>query len=115
MGTVSYDYFMAEYNNGHRPNGGNGTLDLDTGVFRAETPGHFTVTVSAYAIPDPGQYIYMYLYVNGVQVKESYWHTGTSSSATTYTEDQGSRTVVSSQCYVSTLDTPLPDAPLAAR
>ena len=38
VGTVSYEYFMAEYNNGHRPNGGNGTLDLDTGVFR--TPRH---------------------------------------------------------------------------
>ena len=34
VGTVNYDYFIADYNNGYRPNGGNGTMDLDTGVFR---------------------------------------------------------------------------------
>ena len=48
----------------------------------------------------------MYFYLNGIQVKESRWLMATHDNSPAPTADQGSMTVVSNQCYVSTPDLP---------
>merc|ERR1711936_105731 len=79
--TVTFDSFLANYNNGDRPGGGDGKLDLDSGVFTCLTPGYYTVSFSAYGLigPDYGTYIYMYLYKNGLEISESLWGFGEAS------------------------------------
>merc|ERR1712212_612472 len=46
--TVTFDSFLANYNNAARPGGGDGVLDLDSGVFTCFTPGYYTVSFSAH-------------------------------------------------------------------
>merc|ERR1711953_573 len=57
--TVTFDSFLANYNNGDTPGGGDGKLDLDSGVFTCLTPGYYTVSYSAYGLvgPDFGDHI----------------------------------------------------------
>ena len=45
--TVTFDSFLSNFNNGNRPGGGSGELDLDSGVFTCFTPGYYTVSFSA--------------------------------------------------------------------
>merc|ERR1711953_282943 len=73
--TVTFDSFLANYNNGDTPDGGDGNLDLDSGVFTCLTPGYYTVSFSAYGKvgPDYEDRIYMYLYKNGLEIPESRW------------------------------------------
>ena len=47
--TVTFDSFLANFNNANRPGGGDGVLHLDSGVFT--TPGYYTV--SAYGDRGP--------------------------------------------------------------
>merc|ERR1712083_145175 len=61
--TVTFDSFLANYNNGDTPGGGDGNFDLDSGVFTCLTPSYYTVSYSAYANVGPDyDYINMYLY-----------------------------------------------------
>ena len=46
--TVTFDSFLANFNNGNRPGGGSGVLDLDSGVFTCFTPGYYTVSYYAH-------------------------------------------------------------------
>merc|ERR1712083_859187 len=69
--TVTFDSFLANYNNGDTPGGGDGKLDLDSGVFTCLTPGYYTVSYSAYSYVGPSfGNIEMYLYKNGIQIPE---------------------------------------------
>ena len=45
--TVTFESFLANYNNAARPGGGDGVLDLNSGVFTCFTPGYYTVSFSA--------------------------------------------------------------------
>jgi len=80
--TVSFESFLANYNNGNRPGGGSGELDLDSGIFTCITPGYYTVSFSAYTdlVFDP--YNCLYLYKNGVELPESRWFVGTNDPVT---------------------------------
>ena len=72
--TVTFDSFLANFNNADRPGGGGGELDLDSGVFTCFTPGYYTVSFSAYGVVGPvDANIYLYLYKNGSQLPESGW------------------------------------------
>ena len=75
--TVTFDSFLANFNNANRPGGGDGVLNLESGLFTCFTPGYYTVSFSAYARSGPN-YTYqdMFLYKNGLQLPESYWHWG---------------------------------------
>ena len=72
--TVTFKRFLANYNNAARPGGGDGVLDLDSGVFTCFTPGYYTVSFSAYGHVDKSQFLY--LYKNDVQLPESLWYFG---------------------------------------
>merc|ERR1711953_62424 len=68
--TVTFDSFLANYNNGDRPGGGDGKLDLDSGVFTCLTPGYYTVSFSLQGLVGPsyGEIVDMYLYKNGQKI-----------------------------------------------
>ena len=94
--TVTFERFLANYNNGERPGGGDGVLDLDSGIFTCITPGYYTVSFSAHANVgvdhvDP----YLILYKNGIELPESKWHfwTGTAGTAGNF-GPSGSRILV---------------------
>ena len=70
--TVTFDSFLANYNNAASPGGGYGVLDLDSGVFSCFTPGYYTVSFSAYAHVDKAQILY--LYKNKTELAESVWY-----------------------------------------
>merc|ERR1712038_946869 len=62
--TVTFESFLANYNNGDTPGGGDGKLDLDSGVFTCLTPGYYTVSFSVQGLVGPsyGEIVDMYLY-----------------------------------------------------
>merc|ERR1711953_609809 len=73
---ITFDKFLANFNNADQPGGGDGQLDLNTGVFTCLTPGHYTIsyTASAGNWGDGLVRVHqIYLYLNGEQVPESYW------------------------------------------
>ena len=72
--TVTFQSFLANFNNAARPGGGDGVLDLDSGIFTCMTPGYYTVSFSAYSAVGPrfGPQN-MYLYKNGSRLYESSW------------------------------------------
>ena len=74
--TVTFDSFLA---NGDRPGGGNGVLNLDSGVFTCFTPGYYTVSFSVSGITgfNYGAQT-LHLYKNGKHLTESTWWFGTS-------------------------------------
>ena len=72
-GTVTFESFLANFNNGNRPGGGSGELDLDSGVFTCFTPGYYTVSFSAHSAVDSVD-PYLYLYKNAIQLPESSWY-----------------------------------------
>ena len=71
--TVTFESFLANYNNGNRPGGGDGELDLDSGIFTCFTPGYYQVSFSAFSAVGPNytDYQYLYLYKNGTELPES--------------------------------------------
>ena len=73
--TVTFESFLANYNNGERPGGGDGVLDLDSGIFTCMTPGYYTVSFSAQGWVGPSFHYHqlLYLYKNGVELPESSW------------------------------------------
>ena len=72
--TVTFASFLANFNNA---GGGDGVLDLGSGVFTCFTPGYYSISFSAFAISGPdyvgGQ---LYLYKNLVKLPESFWNVG---------------------------------------
>ena len=55
--------------------GGDGVLDLDSGIFTCITPGYYTVSFSGYGHvgPDYGAIIDLSLYKNGIYLPGSRW------------------------------------------
>merc|ERR1712210_170430 len=104
-GVVNYNQISLEFNNANRPGGGDGTMNIETGVFTTVTSGYYIVTFSAFVDVHPGEYTNMYLYHNGVQLEESRFvtdmHVG---SGNDYIYDQGSRTVILHLLAGDTLD-----------
>ena len=74
--TVTFESFLANFNNAARPGGGDGVLDLDSGVFTCFTPGYYHVSFSAHSDVGVGlaSSQFLYLYKNGIQLPESYWN-----------------------------------------
>ena len=103
--TVTFESFLANFNNADRPGGGDGVLDLDSGVFTCFTPGYYTVSFSAYGGVGPSRTDpHLYLYKNGSELPESLWffygsHLKNNAGGT------GSRIVVSEtfEMFLSTL------------
>jgi len=93
--TVTFKSFLANYNNGDRPGGGDGVLDLDSGVFTCFTPGFYTVSFSAYGIVGPTYGPnWLFLYKNGVELPESKWYFGTNHDLNDNVGVTGSRILV---------------------
>merc|ERR1711872_1034043 len=73
--TVPFESFLANFNNADTPGGGDGLFDLDSGTFTCLTPGYYEVSFSAQTrLYTEFQKNKLYLYKNGVQLPESYWH-----------------------------------------
>ena len=69
--TVTFDSFLANYIN----DGGDGVLDLDSGVFTCFNPGHYQVSFSAHAVVGPNyDNPRLALFKNGLQLPESNWY-----------------------------------------
>ena len=66
--TITYDRLTADYNNADRPGGGDGNLDITTGMFTALTPGHYTITYSGHAALNRDLAIDVFLYHNDQKV-----------------------------------------------
>ena len=66
--TITYERLTVDYNNSDKPGGGDGRMDISTGLFTALTPGHYTVTYSGFAEVGPGEGVYFQLRKNGVDV-----------------------------------------------
>ena len=95
-GRVNYDRITVEFDNSNQPGGGDGTMNIETGVFTTVTSGYYIITFSAYAKVKIFSGTVMSLYHNGVEVEESgyqmfLWAGG---SAEDFIWDQGSRSVV---------------------
>lgn len=108
--TVTFDSFLANYNNAARPGGGDGVLDLDSGVFTCFAPGYYTVSFSAHG--DVGSNYgpqYLFLYKNGIQLPESYWGLGSASLTATYVGVTGSRIMILHMNLGDTLELRLED------
>ena len=98
---VSYDRITVEFSNSERPGGGDGTMDIETGVFTTDTSGYYIITYSGLAHVLPGEYTDMLLYYNGFPVEESHFQTymivGGSGD---WIRDRGSRTAESIDCLL---------------
>merc|ERR1712080_245629 len=92
--TITYDSLLSDYNNADKPNGGDGRMDITTGVFTCLTAGHYTVTYSGHVRVDPGEDVSIYLHHNGERVEESQWYSYQSYENGGVIYDQGSRTVI---------------------
>ena len=63
--TITYDKIVADFNNADRPNGGDGVLDVNSGVFTCLTAGHYTISYSGDASMDSGEIVWIVIYLNG--------------------------------------------------
>ena len=72
--TITYDSFLTNFNNGDRPGGADGQLDLGTGVFTCLSDGIYSITYSGYTFLKPEETVRIWIYVNGVQLLESIWY-----------------------------------------
>jgi len=88
--TITFDSYISDYNTG----GGDGTLDLATGVFTCLTPGQYTITYSGQSVLNPGERNIIYLYVNGAQIWESRYIDYTDSGLGGWITTQGSRSLI---------------------
>ena len=110
VGIMNYDRISMEFNNSDRPGGlfvqiyshnihtgGDGTMNIETGVFTTVTSGYYIVTYSAAVRVYAGDSTDMWLHHNGVQVEESFFATQMNFGTTNvhFILDQGSKTVVS--------------------
>ena len=97
--TMSFDSFILNYNNADKPGGGDGEMDLNTGVFTCLTGGHYTISFSAYHNLNPGEKTNLYIYLNGKEVAASDGEQLNSSGNGGHIITQGGRTLVS-QCSI---------------
>ena len=94
--TITYERLSADYNNSDRPGGGDGMLDISTGVYTALTAGHYTVTFSGMAKVDPGEKVEFQLMHNGKGGNGyGWWESASGSNNGGVIDDQGSWTLVS--------------------
>ena len=89
--TITYERLSVDYNSG----GGDGDMDISTGKFTALTPGHYTVTFSGVAGMSPGEQVYFQLMLNDKYAGDEGEWRSLPSSSNSFSNDQGSRTVVS--------------------
>jgi len=91
-GVVNYDRVTVEFNNSDRPGGADGSMNIETGVFTTVTSGYYIITFGGIAEVGSKDYLWMWLYHNGIQLEESKvdMHLGTSG----WIAGQGSRTVI---------------------
>jgi len=88
--TVTYDRLLSD----HTSNGGEGKLDITTGVFTCLTGGHYTVTVSGSQAVFPGKEILSFLYHNGEKVDATRWYSTNNRKNEGYIGVQGSISVI---------------------
>ena len=94
--TITYDRLTVDYNNSDRPGGGDGDMNISTGVYTALTAGHHTVTYSGWARLFPGEQVNFWLSHNDQYAGfEGEWQSYSSSNNGGFIDEQGSRTVVS--------------------
>ena len=93
--TITYDKFLTDFNNGDRPGGADGQLNLGTGAFNCLHDGIYSITFSGNARLDPAEQVSVYLYLNEVQLPDSWWHAYSSSTIGGYQYVPGSRSLVS--------------------
>ena len=94
--TIPYDRLFVDYNNASRPGGGDGNMDITSGVFTSLTPGHYTVTYSGHATLGPGEWVRFYLNRNNKSLgDEGHWLSVSDSDNTGTTRDQGTKSLVS--------------------
>ena len=55
VGVVSYDRITVEFNNSDRPGGGDGSMNIETGVFTIFTSGYYIITVGGIAQVPAGE------------------------------------------------------------
>jgi len=78
---VTFESFLANYNS----EGGDGVLDLDSGVFTCVTPGYYTVSFSAVGFSGSTYGIQrLFLYKNGDFLPESLWFLSTNDGASDF-------------------------------
>merc|ERR1712037_607166 len=77
VGVINYERISVEFNNADLPGGGDGSMNIETGVFTTVTSGYYIVTFSTTVYVTAGEYTQMYLYHNGVAVEESLFDTST--------------------------------------
>ena len=95
--TVTFDSFLANFNNQDRPGGGSGELDLDSGVFTCFTPAYYTVSFTAYGELGPHHIPQdLFLYKNGAKLSESRWYIATNHALNDNVGVTGSRILVGS-------------------
>merc|ERR1712037_425819 len=106
VGVVNYDRITVEFNNSDLPGGGDGSMNIETGVFTTVTSGYYMITYSAAVDVHPGEYTNMWLYHNGVGVEESQFLTSMYGveGGDNYVYEQGSRTVILHLLAGDTLD-----------
>ena len=93
---ITFDQITVEVDNSNKPGGGDGTMNIETGVFTTVTSGYYIVTYSANVNVLPGEYTNMWLYHNGVAQEASRsWTDMNVGSDGNFIADQSSRTLVS--------------------
>ena len=93
--TITYDSFLTDFNNGDRPGGADGQLDLGTGVFNCLRDGIYRIDFSGWANLDPAEQVQVFLYHNGVEVPESHWAAYSPGTIGGRLQVPGSRSLVS--------------------
>merc|ERR1719244_516442 len=64
--TITYDSLFSDYKNSDDVNGGDGIMDISSGVYTVIKPaGHYTITFSGSARVYPGEEVQLFLYHNG--------------------------------------------------
>ena len=93
--TISLASFLADYNNGDRPGGGQGEMDLATGTFTCLTGGYYTISFAAYHLLHLKESTNLFLYHNGERLDASSGWQSNDNSAGAALAIQGGRTLVS--------------------
>merc|ERR1719334_1246380 len=58
---ITYDFLVSDYKNSDDVNGGDGIMDISSGVYTVIKPaGHYTITFSGWAAMMPGREVQLY-------------------------------------------------------
>ena len=74
--------------------GGDGLMDIETGVYTVLTSGYYIITYSASAVAKTDESTHMYIRVNNGYLSETTWETNLGYGSTNQIYDMGSRTTV---------------------